>query len=220
MITGTLAGPSVRSTENEVMTQEPPQSWPPPDAGATPNPWADPHQGVSPAPPGHGVGWAVTGPACPTYVDPLTGAPIPGNPPPGSGPVSAGPAGTSPYQAGAYPAGPNGSYPAGAYPDTAYAPNPPAGYPPAGHPVPYSPYGWRAPVPTNGLAVASMVLGILWMFWIGSILAVVFGHVARGQIRRSGESGDGMAVAGIVLGWIGVGLLVLGIVGSVASGTS
>lgn len=62
---------------------------------------------------------------------------------------------------------------------------------------------------TNGLAIASMVLGILWVYWVGSILALVFGYVARRQIRDSGgrESGHGMAVAGIVLGWVGIGSL-------------
>jgi len=64
---------------------------------------------------------------------------------------------------------------------------------------------------TNGLAVASLVLGIVWIFWIGSILALVFGYVAKGQIDRSGgrESGRGLAVAGIVLGWVGVATLIL-----------
>jgi hypothetical protein len=64
---------------------------------------------------------------------------------------------------------------------------------------------------TNGLAVASLVLGIIWLYWIGSILALVFGYVAKSSIDRSGgaEAGRGMAVAGIVLGWIGVGILSL-----------
>jgi hypothetical protein len=59
------------------------------------------------------------------------------------------------------------------------------------------------------MAIASMVLGILWLYWIGSILALVFGYLARKQIRERGEAGGGMATAGIVLGWIGVGMLVL-----------
>src|SRR5437879_6309887 len=62
--------------------------------------------------------------------------------------------------------------------------------------------------PTNGLAIASLVLGILWIFWLGSILAVVFGHVALGQIRRSKQSGRGLAIAGLTLGWLGLGLLI------------
>lgn len=76
----------------------------------------------------------------------------------------------------------------------------------AGWPA-YPPYYYRPPQRTNGLAVASLVLGILWIYWIGSILALVFGYVARKQIRERQESGDGMAIAGIVLGWVGVGVL-------------
>src|SRR6266700_1958430 len=46
---------------------------------------------------------------------------------------------------------------------------------------------------TNGLAIASMVLGIVWVYWVGSILALVFGYMAKGQIDQSGgrESGRG-----------------------------
>jgi hypothetical protein len=69
------------------------------------------------------------------------------------------------------------------------------------------PYPYPPPHPTNGMAIASMVLGIVWIYWIGSILALIFGYVARSQIRQTGQGGDGMAVAGIVLGWVGVGIL-------------
>ena len=61
----------------------------------------------------------------------------------------------------------------------------------------------------NGMAIASMVLGIVWVYWIGSILALVFGYVARNQIKQRGGQGGGMAVAGIVLGWVGIGFLVI-----------
>jgi hypothetical protein len=85
----------------------------------------------------------------------------------------------------------------------------------------YAPYG--APVvqtATNGLAIASMVLGILWLWWVGSILALVFGYVAKGQIDRSAgrQTGRGMAIAGIVLGWIGVAVLAIVIVFAVTVG--
>jgi len=55
-----------------------------------------------------------------------------------------------------------------------------------------------------------MVLGIIWIYWIGSILALVFGYIAKRQIAASNgtEGGGGMATAGIVLGWIGVAALV------------
>jgi hypothetical protein len=52
------------------------------------------------------------------------------------------------------------------------------------------------------------VLGLLgWLVCgIGSILAVIFGHVARGQIKRSNgtQTGSGMALAGLILGYIGI----------------
>ncbi len=79
---------------------------------------------------------------------------------------------------------------------------------------------WGYPPPpqrTNGLAIASLVLGILWLYWIGSVLALVFGYIARGQMYDHNEGGSGMATAGIVLGWIGVGLLVVLLVFGTAS---
>lgn len=84
------------------------------------------------------------------------------------------------------------------------------GGPPAPSNYPYSPPGYPvypAQRPTNGLAIASLVLGILWLLWIGSILALIFGYRARNQIRERNEGGDGLAIAGIVLGWVGIGTL-------------
>jgi hypothetical protein len=103
------------------------------------------------------------------------------------------------------------------------APGAPAPPPPAGPPPAFTPYQSYGPIQpstsTNGLAIASMVLGILWLYWIGSILALVFGYVAKGQIDKSGgrQSGRGMAIAGIVLGWIGVATLALVLVFVVAA---
>lgn len=63
----------------------------------------------------------------------------------------------------------------------------------------------------NGLAIASFVSGLTWLWWVGSVLALVFGYRARHQIRASGgsEQGAGLATAGIVLGWVGVILAVV-----------
>jgi Domain of unknown function (DUF4190) len=74
----------------------------------------------------------------------------------------------------------------------------------------------------NGLAIASMVLGIIWVYWIGSILALVFGYIAKKQIDESNgtQNGRGMAIAGIVLGWVGIGTLVLIIVIAMISAAS
>jgi hypothetical protein len=58
---------------------------------------------------------------------------------------------------------------------------------------------------TNGLAIASLVLGILWMAGLGAVLALIFGLVALKQIKQSGQtqSGHGIALAGTILGGVG-----------------
>ena len=72
----------------------------------------------------------------------------------------------------------------------------------------YQPVG---PVPpTNGLAIGSMVCGFAGIvtFGFAAIPAVILGHIARSQIKQTGEPGDGMAVTGLVLGYMGIlGLL-------------
>jgi hypothetical protein len=94
--------------------------------------------------------------------------------------------------------------------DAARFPPPPPGGP---SPAPVQPVYVAVPR-NNGLAIASMVLGIVWMYWIGSILAIIFGHVALSQIKKSGgaQRGRGMAIAGVVLGYVGIALLVAFIV--------
>ena len=71
---------------------------------------------------------------------------------------------------------------------------------------------------TNGLAIASLACGIA-QFMLGplpTIPAIVFGHVARHQIKRTGEDGGGLALAGLILGWAAVVLGVLIVVGVAA----
>lgn len=66
--------------------------------------------------------------------------------------------------------------------------------------------------PTNTLAIVSLVAGITSFFVcpvIGGIVAIVTGHMARGQIRQTGEGGDGLALAGLVLGYVHLALAVL-----------
>jgi len=70
---------------------------------------------------------------------------------------------------------------------------------------------------TNGFAIASMVLGIVWIYWIGSVLAIVFGFIARSQIRQRNQGGDGMAIAGIVLGIVGVVIAIIVIIVAIAA---
>jgi hypothetical protein len=77
---------------------------------------------------------------------------------------------------------------------------------------------------TNGLAIASLVLGLAgWIVCgLGSVLAIVLGAISLSQIRASGgrESGEGMAKAGIILGIVFVVLTVLWIIFVVASSSS
>ena len=67
------------------------------------------------------------------------------------------------------------------------------------------------PARTNGLAIASLACGLAQFAFgpLATIPAIVFGHMARSQIRRTGEQGAGLALAGLVLGW---GAVILGIV--------
>jgi uncharacterized membrane protein len=62
------------------------------------------------------------------------------------------------------------------------------------------------PPPTNGKAVGSMVCGVLTTMTMGltGIPAVILGHSARAEIRRTGQGGDGFAMAGLILGWLSV----------------
>lgn len=63
---------------------------------------------------------------------------------------------------------------------------------------------------TNGLAIASLVLSLLG----ASLLGVIFGHVAKRQIWERGDDGDGLATAGLLIGYLGlVFLAVLVVIG-------
>ena len=69
---------------------------------------------------------------------------------------------------------------------------------------------------TSAMAIVSLVAGLLgWSLLpvIGSIAAIVTGHLARGEIRRRPDTleGDGLAVAGLVLGYSMVAMAVIGV---------
>ena len=73
-----------------------------------------------------------------------------------------------------------------------------------------------AVLPTSTLALVSLISGILGFTLlplIGSIVAVITGMMARGETRGSPPtaSGDGLATAGIIMGWIGIALNVCGL---------
>ena len=90
-------------------------------------------------------------------------------------------------------------------------PPPPSGSPPP----PTSPPGYGAPgAGRNGLAVASLVLGIvsipLCFLFLPALLAVVFGGIGLGQIASNpGQAGRGQAIAGLVLGGVSLALVLL-----------
>jgi hypothetical protein len=112
---------------------------------------------------------------------------------PGDGPQQPAAGGT------AGPGGPGGP---GGYPPP--PPPPPPGAQPGYYGQPQWGYGPPPRRGTNGLAIASLVCGIVWIYGITSVLAIIFGLVARRQIKERNETGDGMAIAGIVLGILGV----------------
>src|SRR3970040_29536 len=69
---------------------------------------------------------------------------------------------------------------------------------------------------TNTMALVSLIAGILGLTlfpFLGSIAAVITGNIGRKEIAASAgaETGDGMAMAGVVMGWIGIGLGVVAI---------
>jgi hypothetical protein len=105
-----------------------------------------------------------------------------------------------------------------------YPPNPqPPPYPNPPYPIQPSTYGYYAPsyqtavpVPqTSGFAIASLVCSLAsWIIipFIGAVIGVIMGHMARGEIRRSygQKNGDGLARAGLVIGYIHIALCIVG----------
>jgi hypothetical protein len=75
-----------------------------------------------------------------------------------------------------------------------YYPPPPYGYPPP-------------PRGTNTMAILALVFAFVF-----SPAAIVLGHIARKQIQQTGEDGDGLALAGLIIGYVFTGLAVLGCV--------
>lgn len=75
---------------------------------------------------------------------------------------------------------------------------------------PQSPQFWQPPVPEekisvhDGFAIASLVLGILWVIGIGSVLAVIFGHISDARAHRANRPRSGLAIAGLILGYAGL----------------
>ena len=82
------------------------------------------------------------------------------------------------------------------------------------------PYGYQ-PAQTSSTAILSLVAGIMGLSvfpLFGSIIAVATGYLAKRDIAQSGGAltGDGLATAGLVLGYIGLALMVLTLCGLAA----
>jgi hypothetical protein len=113
-----------------------------------------------------------------------------------------------------YPQMPGYPPPGYVAPPPGYAPPPPGyGAPP---PYGYAPYGYPQPITrTNPLAIVALVA-----VFVFSPIGIVLGHIARGQIRRSGEAGDGLALAALIVGYVLIGLAVtLIVIGAIVSAT-
>jgi hypothetical protein len=96
--------------------------------------------------------------------------------------------GAVPPSAPQYPVQPGQRYPGPQYGGPQYG----------GQPYPYA----YAPEPrTNVLAIISLVAA-----FVMSVAAVITGHIALSQIKRTGENGRGMALAGLIIGYIGVAI--------------
>jgi hypothetical protein len=104
------------------------------------------------------------------------------------------------------------------------------GWSPAGPAPGPLPYGWIPPYPqpkaTNGFCIASLVCALppvcVFTVGIGSVLGVIFGIVGLRQCRRDGTGGRGLAIAGIIVGALGVligVLVVVGVAVSIGSGS-
>ncbi|GAA4601476.1 hypothetical protein BJY16_003898 [Actinoplanes octamycinicus] len=185
----------------------PPPGPPPPDPLAAPP--TTPMYGTPPP------SYAATPPPPPQPYGAYPPAAYPGQQPPGQ-PFPGQPAAGQPFpgQPAAGQPFPGQPVPGQPYPGQPY---PPAGFPPPGFPPPpgYPGYG---PQKTNGAAIASLIFGILG----GVLISVICGFIALSQIKKRGDRGKGMAVAGLSLSafWV-VAIAGLIVIGSLADpGTS
>jgi hypothetical protein len=64
------------------------------------------------------------------------------------------------------------------------------------------------PPKNDGKAIGSLIASVLWFCGVGSVVGVVLGHLSRSQARREGRPPAGLAMAGLVLGYIGLAAMV------------
>lgn len=147
----------------------------------------------------------MTNPPPPPGQDPYAALPDPYAPPPAANPYAQPPATGSP--ASGPPGAPQSGQP---YAEPHKSAQPGTGQPYG--PAPYQqPYGYQAVRPQNSMALVALILSLVGlMVWITAPIGAILGHSALKEIRRTGEDGEGMAKAAIIVGWILTGLGVLG----------
>ena len=120
--------------------------------------------------------------------------------------------------AGSYPPPAPQQYPsAPSYAQPSYS-APPA-YSQAGYPTAPAYGAGYAQQRTNSLAIVSLIAGIAGLTlvpFIGSIVGVITGHMSLSQLKISGEEGRGLALGGLITGYVGLGLAVLGLLFALA----
>ncbi|WP_147796629.1 DUF4190 domain-containing protein [Cellulomonas sp. Y8] len=141
-----------------------------------------PQEGGYPTPGYPGQGGASAQPGGDQAQQPGAGYPAPGAGYPGTGGGYPAPGGGYPASGGGYPA-PGGGYPGGGYPQ-----------------APYSPNQYQQAPRTDGVSIAALVTGILGT----GVVAIVLGILGLRRTKRDGTQGRGLAIAGLVLGGLGV----------------
>ena len=72
------------------------------------------------------------------------------------------------------------------------------------------PYPGPPPSSTDTLAVVSLVASLVWLGGVGSIVGVITGHLSRGNAKKAQRQPSGLALAGLVIGYLGIaGMVVL-----------
>ncbi|MGY4708528.1 peptidylprolyl isomerase [Mycolicibacterium sp. CBM1] len=89
---------------------------------------------------------------------------------------------------------------------------PPPYYPPPPYGPPYGPgpYPYPQPPQTNGMAIASLICAFLF-----APLGIVFGHISLSQIKKTGEEGRGLAIAGLVISYLVTVLTIVAVIAGV-----
>ncbi|MDI1460048.1 DUF4190 domain-containing protein [Catellatospora sp. KI3] len=139
-----------------------------------------------------------------------------GNPPPVNPYAPQPPAAPDPYSA---PPAPSSGSPYAAPSSGSPYQQPPVSGQPYGQPYGQQPYqqpvgaqpGYPVARPQNTMALVAMILAIAGLLIpITAPIGAILGHMAIKQVRQTGEEGEGMAKAGIIVGWIITGLWTLG----------